>query len=122
MRPTRALIHRRNLLSNLAEIRRVLPAGTALCAAVKADAYGHSATLVSPWVEAEGVEAFGVATVDEGLELREAGIRGAIYLLGSVQPEELSAAIDGDLDLFVWTREAVDAVASAARGRKAPSR
>lgn len=122
MRPTRALIHRRNLLSNLEEIRRALPTGTAICAAVKADAYGHSAALVAPWLEAEGVEAFGVATVDEGLELREAGIKGAIYLLGSVQAEELSAAIEGDLDLFVWTREAVEAVATAARGRKTAAR
>lgn len=122
MRPTLALIHRRNLLANLQATRDLCPPGTAVCAAVKADAYGHGADLVAPWLAEAGVEAFGVATVDEGLRLRAAGIARPVYLLGTLQADEMAAAVEADLDLFVWTPEAVSLVASAARGRKTPLR
>lgn len=122
MRPTRALIHRRNLLTNLQTIRDLCPPGIAVCAAVKADAYGHNADLVAPWLLEAGVESFGVATVEEGLRLRRAGIDRPILLLGSLQPEEVFEAVEADLDLFVWTTEAVSTVASLARGRQQPLR
>ena len=122
MRPTRALIHRRNLSANLSFLRATLGSGTALCAAVKADAYGHSIDLIVPWLIEEGVEAFGIATVDEGLRLRKSGVVQPLFLLGTLQTEELPQAVEADLDLFLWTPEAVEAAASAARGRKKPLR
>lgn len=122
MRPTRALIHRRHLSANTSAIRGLLPRGTALCAAVKADAYGHSAALIVPWLVEEGVEAFGVATVEEGLQLRQAGVNKPLYLLGTLQPDELADALEADLDLFLWSRKAIETVAQAARGRSKPLR
>lgn len=122
MRPTRALIHRRHLMDNLSEVRRLVGPTTAICAAVKADAYGHSAPLVAPWLAEAGVEMFGVATVEEGGELRRAGIVQPIVLLGTLQPDEVAEAVESDLDLFLWTTEAITLVAQAARGRKTPLR
>ena len=122
MRPTRALIHRRHLLANLAAVRRLVPPGTAVCAAVKADAYGHGAVSVTRWLTEAGVETFGVATVEEGLQLRRAGVERPVFLLGTLQDDEVLAAVDADLDLFVWTVGAVQALASAARGRPSPLR
>jgi len=117
MRPTRALIHHRNLSTNLLLIRQSLPPGTALCAAVKADAYGHSAGLIVPWLLDEGVEAFGVATVEEGVRLRQLGVNSPVFLLGSLQADELEEAVDTGLDLFLWTKEAIAAAGEVARGR-----
>jgi len=111
------LIHRQHLSNNLGAIRQLLAPGTEVCAAVKADAYGHSAALVVPWLAQEGVGAFGVATVAEGTQLRQAGIRQPVLLLGSLQPDELAEAVESDLDLFVWTEEAIARAAAAARGR-----
>lgn len=122
MRPTRALIHTAHLLSNLEYIRTRLGADTAVCAAVKANAYGHGAATVARVLVDAGVEAFGVATVEEGLELRKAGLRVPIVLFGTLQPDEVSAAVEAGLDLFVWTEEAVAAVAAAAWGRTEPTR
>lgn len=122
MRPTRALIHRQHLVSNLGIVRQMLAPGTAICAAVKADAYGHSAALVAPWLVEAGVEALGVATVSEGIQLRQAGIRQPVFLLGTLQPDELTEAIEADLDLFLWTREGIEAASRAAKGRRNPLR
>lgn len=122
MRPTVALIHRKNLVSNLQRIRNMVGPGVVLCPAVKANAYGHGAVDVASVLENEGAEAFGVATVAEGAELRAAGIRSPLLLLGTLQPEEVLEAVDANLDLFVWTLEGVAAVAQAARGRTGPIR
>lgn len=120
MRPTRALVHRRSLLENLETIRRSVPAGTAICAAVKANAYGHGATDVAKLLSEAGVEALGVATVEEGQGLRGAGISQRIFLLGTLQPDEINAAVEADLDVFVWTTDAATALAQASRGRSRP--
>jgi alanine racemase len=115
VRPTRALIHQRHLLSNLDAIRRLVPSGTGICAAVKADAYGHGAVLTVPILADAGVDSFGVATVEEGEELRRAGVSRPLLLLGTFQTDELHAAVAADLDLFVWTASAVEAVTAEAR-------
>ena len=122
MRPTRARIHGRNLLVNLEVLRGLVPRGTSFCAAVKADAYGHGALTVASWLAAEDVEAFGVATVEEGLQLRRSGLTQPIFLLGTLQADEVADALAADLDLFVWTRAAVSLLSTAARGRSTPLR
>ncbi len=53
-----------------------------VCAMVKANGYGHGSIVLSRHLKAIGVERLGVATVDEGKELRTAGIKGPIHLMG----------------------------------------
>jgi len=69
---------------NLGEIRRHLPATTRVCAVVKANAYGHGAVPMALALEAAGVDYFGVATVDEGVQLRGAGLRSRVLLLAPI--------------------------------------
>jgi alanine racemase len=69
--------------------RRSAPAE--LLAVVKADAYGHGASAVASALEAVGVHWFAVANVDEGSELREAGIAGEILVLGPARSAECEA-------------------------------
>ncbi len=85
-RATAAVVDLDAIDHNLLAVRKRIPSSVEICAVVKADAYGHGAVPVSRTLEARGVEAFGVATVEEGIELREAGIRRPILLLGASSP------------------------------------
>ncbi len=80
------------LVSNVALLQGALPPGIRLEAVVKADAYGHGAVPVARALEAAGVESFSVATFDEGLELRQAGISGPILILYPIPPELVPGA------------------------------
>jgi serine/alanine racemase len=59
-----------------------MPQGCELMAVVKTEAYGHGAYEISTRLEKDGVKAFAVATIDEGIRLRCYGIRGDILILG----------------------------------------
>ncbi|HYM70101.1 MAG TPA: alanine racemase [bacterium] len=72
-----------------------------MLAVVKADAYGHGAVHVARVAVEAGAWGLGVATVDEGIELRRAGIAAAVLVLGAVRPEEAEAAVAHDLRLTV---------------------
>lgn len=101
IRATRACIHLKALKSNLAAIRNVIPPGTAICAAVKANAYGHGVLEISSALREEGVEVLGVSSPYEGRELRDGGDSGRIILLGPTVPEEISLTISSDLEPMV---------------------
>lgn len=63
--------------------------GRARLAVVKADAYGHGAVEVARTLAAAGVEWLGVALVEEGIELRRAGVTTPCLVLGTAQPSQL---------------------------------
>jgi alanine racemase len=94
VRATRALIRLDALASNLKIIRETIPPGTLICAAVKANAYGHGSVPVSRALRAAGTEILGVATPFEGLELRDSGDPGRIILFGPTVPEEIPVTIE----------------------------
>ena len=73
-------LSRANLLHNLAGVR-ALVGGAKIMAVVKANAYGAGAVGMARVLAGAGVDAFGVATVAEGIELRQSGIAGTIVCL-----------------------------------------
>ena len=76
---------------NLARIReRLAGSGARIMAVVKADAYGHGAVGVSRVLEAAGVEWLGVALLEEGAEIRRAGVRTPILVLGTARPAKIA--------------------------------
>jgi alanine racemase len=78
---------------NYRALRARIPAGVRVLCVVKADAYGHGAVQAAARYEAIGVDYFGVATVEEGVELRERGISSPILVMGGIMPwEETSRA------------------------------
>jgi alanine racemase len=77
------------LTGNLHAIRRRAP-GMQVLAVVKADGYGHGAVGVSHALEAAGVDWLGVALLEEGAELRRAGIQLPILVLGTARPAKMS--------------------------------
>ena len=70
------------LAHNAAVLQSAMPKNCELMAVVKAWAYGHGACPVAAHLEQNGVKAFAVATIGEGIELRRGGIRGEILILG----------------------------------------
>ncbi|MBQ8831281.1 MAG: serine racemase VanT catalytic subunit [Oscillospiraceae bacterium] len=70
------------LRHNAQALQGMCRSGCELMAVVKADAYGHGAYDVSVCLEKSGVNAFAVATIDEGIDLRKSGIRSDILILG----------------------------------------
>jgi len=78
---TRAEIDLDALAANLAQVRR-LSGDRAVIGVVKADGYGHGAVRIARRLQAEGVAALAVVTVDEARALREAGLEAEILLLG----------------------------------------
>lgn len=82
-----AEIDRSALAHNIGRLTELLPAGCELMAVVKANAYGHGDTLTARICMENGVKAFAVATLEEGIRLRRTGIRGEILILGWTPPE-----------------------------------
>ena len=76
-----AYVDREAIRENLRRMQAVLPETTEIMAVVKTDAYGHGAVKVAGAVE-DMVAFFAVATADEALELRRAGIHKPILILG----------------------------------------
>ncbi len=68
---------------------------------VKADAYGHGAIAVAEILQAEGVRWLGVASIDEGAQLRDAGIALSILVLGACPAWSIQNALEYNLDLAV---------------------
>lgn len=93
-----------HLKHNIRQFRRLLPAGCALMPAVKANAYGHGAALVSKALQEQGIKSFCVASAAEGIELRRAGISGEILVLGYTHPRQF-----GELAAYRLTQTVVDA-------------
>ncbi len=94
-----------NALShNVREIKRLISSETDFMAVVKADAYGHGAVSVAQTVLKAGASWLGVATIPEGIELRQAGITAPIVVLGATYtPEQICAIAQWQLQPTVCT-------------------
>lgn len=72
----------KNLQHNVETLQKAMQPSCELMAVVKAEAYGHGLDIIAANLNQMGVRAFAVATIDEGIKLRESGIRGEILILG----------------------------------------
>ena len=120
-RPAWAEISRAAPRHNVETLRAVL-GETRLCAVVKANGYGHGATLVGPAALEAGADLLAVALVDEGLELRRVGVTAPILVLAEIRPSALDAAMANDLTVTVGSLEGAGAVVAVATRRAARAR
>ena len=120
IRPTRAEIDLGALTRNLQTLQTAAP-GVDVLAVVKADAYGHGAVPVSRALEAAGVRFLGVALVEEGLALRQAGLKSDILVLGGAYEGSWELMLEQGMIPVVFRPEHLSALdaASAARGTTA---
>jgi alanine racemase len=86
-----------------------------LCAVVKANGYGHGAAAVARAALAGGAIGLAVALVDEGVDLRQQGVRGPILLLSECGPNAVDAAMANQLTPTLYTAEGVAQFSQAAR-------
>lgn len=116
--PIRAEISLEAWRHNLARLKSAAPASN-LLAVVKANAYGHGAVVAARTLAA--ADAFGVARLGEGVELREAGIAQPIVLMeGVFSDAELAVALQHRLDLVVHGLHQIDMLARCGRGAYRP--
>jgi alanine racemase len=92
----------------------MLPQGTGVLAVVKANAYGHGALAAGRALESEGARMLAVATVEEGIELRQGGIRLPVLVLGGVESSQAEEAHAHGLSAVLFDRGQVRDLARAA--------
>ncbi len=81
------------LRANLGTVRGLVGPGVEILAVVKANAYGHGDTVIAHALCAEGISNLGVASVAEGVRLRESGIAATVLVLGSLYPSDADALV-----------------------------
>lgn len=110
-RPTRVEISLDALNRNLRAFRDTMPEGVRLMASVKANAYGHGAVGIAREAERFGVDYLGVAFLDEALQLRKAGIRTPILVLGYVAADALAIAREHGVTIALFREDILQAAA-----------
>ena len=113
-RPTYADIHLDALAHNLTVVRRAV-GGARVLAVVKADAYGHGAVEASRALVQAGAWGLAVSLVEEGVELRDAGLTAPILVLGGVYPGLEDTVVGERLTPVVWETDHLDRLAAASR-------
>ncbi|QTQ13919.1 alanine racemase [Treponema parvum] len=114
MRSTKLIVDLKNLSHNFRTVRSLVKRNVKICAAVKADAYGHGAVRVAQKLLEEGVDFLAVAAADEGLELRSEGINTPILVLSLCAPGEIELLVKNNLTPLVFDCEYVNLFERAA--------
>ena len=114
-RPTWAEIDLDALAANFRVIRGHVGPGVNVMAAVKANAYGHGAVECARRLESEGVDWFGIALPEEGVELRSAGITKPILCLGGFWGGQEALCLQEDLTPVVYRPDMIESLDRAAR-------
>lgn len=99
---------------NYKQIRKHIPHEVEMMAIVKADGYGHGAVEVANLLQAEGVNRFAVAIVNEGEVLRENGITSPVLVLGYTPRADIKALIENNLTQTVFSYEMAKVISDEA--------
>jgi len=119
LRPTFAEIDLSAIAYNVAEIKKqVHPAQ--VMAVVKADGYGHGAVQVARVAIENGASYLGVALVEEGIELRQQGIREPILIFGGSFEEQLKNYFDYNLEITIYKEDTANKLAEIANELQKP--
>jgi len=118
-RPTRIVVDLDHLAFNLRSIRAHV--GVPVMGIVKANAYGHGLVRVAQHLQAQGVEQLGVAFLEEGIALRQAGVTAPVLVMGGIFGRQVTQFIAHDLEITVSSLDKLRLVEAAAQalGRKA---
>ena len=118
--PTYATVNLAALAHNLSCIKRYLSPGCEVMAIVKANAYGHGAVEIAQSLARQGIGQFAVASLDEGIELRLAGLTASIVVLGALFEEQIADLIAHKLTPVVSDGRILPTLAKAAHSQPAP--
>lgn len=90
--------------NNFRNIRACVPDGCKIMSVIKAGAYGHGATRIAAELEPQ-TDWFAVSNTDEAMQLRRAGIRKPVLILGYSDPEQIPFLADNDITQTVYSEE-----------------
>ena len=100
---------------NFDQMSKNIPQGTKIMAVVKTDAYGHGAVPLASFMEpCEKLWGFATATVDEAVELRQAGIKKPILILGYTFPECYTHIVKNEIRQTIFTLDMAKALSNEA--------
>ena len=119
-RPTWAEINLNNLAYNFQQVKKLLASNVKVMVCVKADAYGHGLISVSKKLSSLRVDYLGVASIDEGIKLREEHINLPILVLGPILKRDIEPLVKYNLTATVCTHELAQALNNMARLRGKP--
>jgi alanine racemase len=105
--------------ANYRGVRERVGDGVRVLAVVKADAYGHGAVAVARKLEAEGAFGFGVGDAAEAMELRAAGVRAPILVLGAIVPKEVPDVVREGVSVSLFSKAMARLLDREARARGA---
>jgi alanine racemase len=108
------------LIHNLSQIQARVSHGCSIMAVVKANAYGHGAVEVSRALRHAGVTRLAVASVQEGIALREAGIDCGILVLGALLDQQLQELLSHRLTPVITDQRLLPQLAKEAEAAKTP--
>lgn len=107
-------VDREALAHNFRQVRSHVAPGVRVLAVVKADAYGHGAVEASRVFLAAGAGFLGVTRIEEGIELRDAGIEAPVLVFSAALPAQAETIVGRRLSATVCTLEAAQALSAAA--------
>ena len=111
----RAELSKKALVHNIEVIKKKVEGKAGWLAVVKSNAYGHGVKNLVPVLEENGASGYAVATVEEGVEVRQLLHKEALILvLGYTHPSQYALALDYDIDLTIYTLEQATALSKAA--------
>lgn len=103
------------LLNNINEIKKGLMKNTSFMAVIKADAYSHGAIRLAKEMEQVGaVDYFGVAQLQEAIELRDVGVKTPILVLSTVRTNEIDLIIKNGITMTVFSKEIAEKITERA--------
>ncbi len=114
-RPVWAEVNLSTIAHNIRRIKELLKPGTAFCAIVKADAYGHGAAAVARTALEAGADRLGVAILSEGMKLRRSGFTAPILILGYTPPEQAPLVVAHGLTQTVFSLQDARTLSAAAQ-------
>lgn len=114
-------ISRANLAHNVQVFRRLVGPERTLCAAVKANAYGHGLLECAPLMIEAGADWLGVNALFEALALRSAGVKVPIYIMGYVPLNELAIVVQNGFHLVVYNLETLEELSAVCERLKKPA-
>ncbi len=122
IRPVWLEINLDAIAHNIKKIRQIVGKNTRIIAVVKANAYGHGAIEVSETLLENGVTMLGVSVIEEGVVLREAGIKAPILILGLTMNDQLESLVAYNLIATVCRLKTIQSLSRIASAKKKTAR
>jgi alanine racemase len=114
----KAEIDLKAIASNVKELRRITHPKARLMAVVKANGYGHGAKEVAQCALQNGAAVLGVARIDEGIGIRQAGIQAPILIFGYTHPKRAADLLEYELTQTVYTFASAQAFSQTAASQR----